>query len=50
MNEKQNGLVKKIARLDSNTKLRGHFIRKAVFPLGAVVYQYLPEDIPLGCK
>lgn len=50
MNEKQNGLVKKIARLDGNTKLPGHFIRKAVFPLGAVVLQHLPEGYSVGLK
>jgi hypothetical protein len=50
MSEKQNGLVKKIARLDSNTKLPGHFIRKAVFPLDAVVRQHLPEGYRVRLK
>jgi hypothetical protein len=50
MNEKQNRLVKKIARLDSNTKLPGYFIRKAVFLLGAVMHQHLPEGYGDGLK
>jgi hypothetical protein len=49
-NGKQNDLVKKIARLDSNTKLPGRFTRKAVFPLGAVVHQHLPEGYGVGLK
>lgn len=49
MNEKQ-PVPSKAAGPDSNTKLPGHFIRKAVFSLGAVVHQHLRVGYGVGLK
>lgn len=50
INQKAKWSFQKVAGPNSNTKLPAHFIRKAVFLLGAVVYQHLPEGYIVGLK
>lgn len=50
INQKAKWSFQKAAGPNSNAKLPGHFIRIAIFLLGAVVYQHLPEGYRVGLK
>jgi hypothetical protein len=50
INQKAKWSFQKVAGPNSNTKLPGHFIRKAVCPVGVVVHQHLREGYGVGLK